>query len=55
MEITEKIRDLEDLVVKLVEDVASVTSIQHKEEIRITLGSLIEDLIELDNQLSMLE
>ena len=55
MEIIEKMRNLDDLITELVEDVASVTSIQHKEEMKTILGSLIEDLIELDNQLSVLE
>jgi hypothetical protein len=55
MEIIEKMKDLNSEFTRLVEDITLTTLIQDKEEIRIILGSLIEDLIELDDQLSVLE
>jgi len=51
MEIIEKMRDLNGEFTRLIEDIILLD----KEEIEIRLGSLIEDLIELDNQLSVLE
>jgi len=51
MVIIERMRDLNDEFTRLIEDIILLD----KEEIEIRLGSLIEDLIELDNQLSVLE
>ena len=55
MEIIEKMRDLNSEFTRLIEDITPTTLMLDKEEIEIRLGSLIEELIELDNQLSVLE